>query len=459
MHSYRKVNIFSYIVAISVFIFLISVSLSSYLSDKKPKNIILITIDTLRADHLGVYGYDKRTSPNINEFAEKSLVFTSAISQASWTPPSLASILSSTNPTEHGVIDWDSLYNPKVKFLGEIASQLGFQTAFITNHPSLFLENLGINRGFKKKIILGNNSNRADEVAELSIKWLSKERKYKLPFLLWVHFFDPHEPFTPSEPFATEFLDKFDENNYENVPICDKELYFGFDCISPYIVQQGITNINYYVSLYDAEIAEVDSAIGKIIKYLKKSNLLKNSVVLITADHGEIIKRCNNNIKKCIYFSHGTFLYQELIRVPLILHLPNEQKQIIKKQQVASIDILPSLFYLLGLPKIDSFKGINIFSFNEMQDNRKIMAFEMRNNWSAVLFKEWKLINYSNDTELFNLKNDPFETNNLSLIIENKKLQQSLLRYSMKNMHQNYNKEILLDNAFREKLSALGYLE
>jgi len=452
----KKIIYFFSILSISIL--LISIALSSYISEKKPKNIILISIDTLRADHLGIYGYKAGTSPNIDKFAKESIIFTNAIAQASWTPPSLASILSSTNPTEHGVINWDSLYNPKVKFLGEIASQLGFQTAFITNHPSLSLENLGINKGFQKKIILTNNSNRANEVAELSIKWLSKERKYKMPFVLWIHFFDPHEPFTPSEPFATKFLQNLNEDNFENIPICKEEFYFGLNCISPYIVQQGINNIYYYTALYDAEIAEVDDAIGNLLNYIKKAKLLNNSIIIITSDHGEIIKKCSKALNQCIYFSHGTFLYQELIRIPLILHMPNEEKQIIKKEPIASIDILPTLFYLLGLPRVDSFQGINFFSTNK-NINRKIMSFEMRNHWSTVIFQEWKLINHLHEAELFNLKNDPQEEYNLSSSIQAKDLVKILKTYSMKNMHQNYNKEIVLDNAYREKLNALGYLD
>lgn len=462
MAKNRKINKAStLLICCCCILFLLSVIVFSYFGESRPKNILIITIDTVRADHVGVYGYFPDVTPNIDAFARQSVVFWNAIAQASWTPPSLASILSSNYPNDHGVADWDSLYNPKIRFLGEKAAQYGFQTAFFTNHPSLALDNIGFTRGFAKKVILQNNSNRADEVAELTNRWLGKERKWRQPFIAWVHFFDPHEPFTPSEPFATKFLNKLDEKKAENVPVCSEESYYGFDCIAPYIVQQGITNLQYYSLMYDAEIAEADAAVGKIINYAKKIGLWNNTVIIVASDHGEIIKRCGLWENKCVYFSHGTYLYQELLRVPMIVHVPNIKDMTIVKNNVATIDIVPTVLNLLGIPRDNLMRGVSLFPFDTGRRDRQIFSYEMRNKWMAVFYDRWKLIYYPDYVELFDLKSYLSDYDNIAgdKSLKLNDIEHMLTKVAKKNLYQKYDKTIVLDKYYREKLSALGYAQ
>lgn len=427
----------------------------------KPLNIILISIDTLRADHMGIYGYKRETTPNMDAFAKESILFMNAYSQASWTPPSLASILSGIYPNEHGVGDWNNIANPKVKFLMDRLPKNSYNSAFITNHPSLFLENLGFTKGYDRKIIYKNNYERADKVTKSAIKFLQQVVGAKKPFILWVHYFDPHEPFEPSEPFCSNFIQKYkNEIPYETTSICEIESYYGLNCISPYIIRESNTNVNYYSLLYDAEIAEVDFSIGQLIEQIKKLKLMNNTIIVITSDHGEIIKRCNVLNDKCVYLSHGTFLFNELIHVPLILHIPNQNKSIIVNDNVATIDILPTLSYLNKDISKEGYNGVSLLPINEINKLRKIYSYEIRLKWIASLYKRWEFIKYDNFSEFYKINNSDDELINfpnfyepipskICKILENSMDERDSVKFS---------KQGELDEELVDKLNSLGYI-
>ncbi|OGF59537.1 MAG: hypothetical protein A2Y62_03555 [Candidatus Fischerbacteria bacterium RBG_13_37_8] len=427
---------------------------------KKSVNVLIITVDMLRADRMGIYGYERNTTPVLDAFAKENMLFKKAFSQASWTPPSLATIFSGSYPTEHGISDWNSLANPKVKFLVDRLPKNYYQTAFITNHPSLLLDNLGFTKGYDKRIVLKSNDDRASKITRLSIEWLQKAVKRKKPFILWTHYFDAHEPFTPSEPFKTNFLTQYlGELPNENVSVCEEENYYGLNCLAPYIVEKGNTNLNYYSLLYDAEIAEVDSAIGELIESVKKLKLMENTIIVITSDHGEIIKRCEIQQDKCIYMSHGTFLFHELIRVPLILHVPGQKGGITVPDNVATIDVLPTLSYLTDTIANEKFRGLSLLPINKINKYRKIYTYETRLNTIASVYRDWEFIkydtysefykfnNFSDEIVLFPNENEP-ATSRLIGILENSVRG----RLSTK-----YFEEIKLSDPYVEKLNSLGY--
>lgn len=449
------------ILVIIFFIFLFALGAFSKFYAAKPLNIILISIDTLRADHMGIYGYKRETTPNIDAFARENILFMNAYSQASWTPPSLASILSGVYPNEHGVGDWNNIANPKVKYLMDRLPKNVYNSAFITNHPSLFIEELGFTKGYDRRIIYKNDNERADKVTRSAIKFLQQVVGAKKPFVLWVHYFDPHEPFDPSEPFRSNFIQKYqNEITYESAPICEIESYYGLDCISPYIIRKNNTNVNYYSLLYDAEIAEVDFSIGQLIKLIKKLKLMDNTIIVITSDHGEIIKRCNVLQDKCVYLSHGTFLFNELIHVPLILHIPNQNKGIIVNENVATIDILPTLSYLNKDISKEGYNGVSLLPIKEINKYRKIYSYEIRLKWIASLYKRWQFIKYDDFNELYRIHNSDDElikfpnlyepiASRICAILEN-----SLDgRDSVKFLKQGELDEHLIDN-----LNSLGYI-
>jgi len=426
---------------------------------KKHYNIVLITIDMLRADRLGIYGYDKNTTPHLDEFARKNIVFMNAYSQASWTPPSLASILSGTNPNVHGIGDWDNIANSQVKFLTKRLPAEIYNTAFITNHPSLFLDNLGYTTNYNRRIVLRNDE-RAAQVTKLAIGWLNRNLSSKKAFSLWVHYFDPHEPFTPSEPFRSDFLKNYGNNTQSNeAPVCEKENYYGLDCIAPYIIVDGNADVNYYSLLYDAEIAEVDYAIGELLRQIEKMKLMDDTIIIITSDHGEIIKRCGVLGNKCVYLSHGTFLFNELIHVPLILHIPGQNKFVKVFENVATVDILPTLSYLIKDMDNQGYNGVPLLPLDKLNKYRKVYSYEIRLNWIASIYKKWEMISYRDFKELYRIDGDKDELIEFPNLYEpvSSRISQILSDSLQGKTSIKYWKEKKMDKQIMENLNSIGY--
>jgi len=264
-------------------------SISSTLSPLKLEemNIILITIDTLRADHLECYGYDKVKTPEINRLANEGILFEHNIVQAPLTLPSHASILTGTYPLHHGVRDNGGFYLSENHLtLAESLKNIGYTTgAFVA--AFVLDSHWGLDQGFDyyydnfdltkyKTVSLDSVQRRGDEVLAEVYKWVEDQSQQK--FFAWIHLYDPHTPYDPPEPYKTE---------YKGRPL----------------------------GLYDGEIAYVDQLMGEFRDFMDKKELLDNTLVIFTADHGESLGEHKES-------AHGFFIYDSDIRVPLIMRLP-----------------------------------------------------------------------------------------------------------------------------------------
>jgi choline-sulfatase len=428
----RKQKLFIFILFFFVFIGEIRFL---YCSNKSEKlNILLITLDALRPDHLGCYGYKRNTSPNIDKLVKEGVLFTQAISQASWTCPSLYSIITATYSSTHGVNFWDQLLSPSVFTLSQILKKNDFYTCFISGHGALSRFNLGFD-SFKD--ISGN----AEQITREAIQIFEKNKNKK--FFLWIHYMDMH----------------------------DKSL--GIPEEKHYIKNVTKEEINNYIFEYDKSIRYVDNQIALLLRKLKELELYRNTILIITADHGQEI--CEHEL--C--FNHGGFLWDSVIKVPLIIFctkfLPKNR---IIRQQVQHIDLFPTICDILRIKKPKTIEGRSFLSLIKGKDNLPDYAFsEHKENdgdlsTGAPVFTKlsirssvWKFIYtygpHGEEYELYNLKNDSQELNNLANL---EKEQFKFLKAKLEEWMNRAKPEITslakpLDKETKERLKSLGYLQ
>ncbi|MFZ0797916.1 MAG: sulfatase-like hydrolase/transferase [Terriglobales bacterium] len=280
-----------------------------------PPNVILITVDTTRADRMGFLGSKRGVTPNLDALARRSVVFTHAYSQAPFTAPSHATILTGTYPQFHQVEDFQVPLWKGLPFAPAILKAHGYQTAAfvgsIVLDPSQGLA-VGFRRGFDTydagfhiahpgEDHYTSTDRRAAVVVEHALAWL--EKRPAGPFFIWVHLYDPHFPYEPPEPFLSR---------YKSAP-------------------------------YDGEIAYSDSALGKLFSYLRTHGLFENSAIAMMSDHGESLGDHGEEF-------HGFFLYDATIHVPLLIKLPGDRfagERI--ETHVGLVDVLPTILQAVGI--------------------------------------------------------------------------------------------------------------
>ncbi|HPQ68645.1 MAG TPA: sulfatase [bacterium] len=295
-------------------------------------NILLISIDTLRADHVGCYGHTRDTTPMIDHLASEGMIFDRAISQSSWTLPSHVSMLTGFYPIEHGcnVVQGITLSN-KVTTLAEYLLEAGYHTMAVTS--SHFVSPIyNLDQGFED---FSYNQSTAERLIRVAAKRIDTEAKR--PFFMFLHLFDPHDPYTPPE----EFRDMFVKENELRV----------VDGFVDHAVNKhghltyGSRELDILERLYDAEIRFTDDQLGFLFNHLWNSSVLNNTIVIITSDHGESFGE-NNEI------GHGSALYSQQIHVPLIIRFPPRIPGGTRSNRLveASTQLLPTILDLAGLP-------------------------------------------------------------------------------------------------------------
>ena len=299
---------------------------------KKPgPNILLITIDTLRADHLSCYGYSRLTSPHIDRLARQGVRFQSAYSPVPLTGPAHSSLLTSVYPQQHGatINGMKISAKPRPVTLAQLLRRNGYRTgAFVSAWP-LKKSILGLGRGFgvyNEKFSyhykLVNAARRADEVTAAALQWLQKPRRR--PFFLWVHFFDPHSPYEVHK----EFTDLAANTGAPSSPRLDP---------------QRNQEVAQRIFAYDSEIAFTDHHVGKLLHELENLKLRDKTLIVLTADHGE-------NLGENGYVGHGDRIDQPIVHIPLIFSYPG----VIPAGKVANenaslVDVMPTVLEYAGI--------------------------------------------------------------------------------------------------------------
>src|SRR5580658_4803579 len=294
----------------------------------KPPNIILITLDTTRADRMGFLGSKRGLTPNLDALARQSVVFMRAYAQIPLTTPSHAVLLTGTYPQFNHLDGLVQPLRPELPYLPDLLHQHGYHTAAFVG--SMVLDPAtsaapGFDRGFDVYDADFHNpqpgedryhslERRAEDVANRAMGWLSQNSQG--PFFLWLHFYDAHEPYDPPEPFKTHYASE------------------------PYV----------------GEIAYADSVVGSVMEVLHRHGLYQNTVIAIAADHGEAFGEHGEKF-------HGMFLYDETIHVPLLLKLPGEKfagKRV--EARVALADVAPSVLEAASVPVPAAMQGQSLFS-------------------------------------------------------------------------------------------------
>ncbi|PIU42228.1 MAG: hypothetical protein COS99_01085 [Candidatus Omnitrophica bacterium CG07_land_8_20_14_0_80_42_15] len=388
-------------------------------SVKNDVNILLIVIDCLRADHLGCYGYERQTSPNIDSIAKEGILFKNCYAQASWTRPSVASLLTSLYPGVHMAVYDNSILPDEVITLPEILKKEGYVTYGYVATPVL-KKIFNFDQGFdffddyrmRDKIhhVILQNLSFMQKVTGKSFTWLDRKNakadndriigwleKYKdQNFFMFIHCMEPHWPFSLPRPYRNLF--SYDSNSDEED----------------------------YVALYDAEIHFADTYIGELLKKLKTLGIYNKTLIIITADHGQSLGEHNN-------WRHGQTIYQEVLSIPLIIKYGKAHpKGKVISQWVRSIDIMPTILDFLNVPCKSYLDGVSFLQLMENEIDTELFEYGFidedfdrsrfvlkgiikNDGWKYIytIKSECRDIKNSGREELYNLTSDPYELNNL----------------------------------------------
>jgi arylsulfatase A-like enzyme len=313
-------------------------------SNKYPgANVILILIDTLRADHLGCYGYSRNTSPEIDKLANEGIIFKNMLAQTSWTLPGTASILSGLYPKNHGANTSKDRLSEEINLLSEILGKHGYHSyAFVGN---LYVTPVfGFDQGYKKFFSFPdlNLHTTSDKINDLLLKFIQQLEDTSNNFI-YVHYVDPHAPYIPKE----KHFSKSNKGIFSIDFFRSKAIYNMSEEMRSRVIEEMI-------NAYDDEILFNDKMIGNLLQALKKKNMYSNSLIIITSDHGEEFFEHEG-------LQHGRTLYEEQLNVPLIIHLPDKVHRPIYK--IANqVDIYPTILSLLGIPIPEYIDGINLLN-------------------------------------------------------------------------------------------------
>jgi len=300
-------------------------------------NIVLITLDTTRADRMGFLGSERRLTPNLDALAGQAVVFSRAYAQVPLTTPSHAVILTGTYPQFNHVNYMGDPLGKALPFLPDILHRNGYRTAAFVGALVLDPKKLapGFERGFDiydagfHRRRAGEDhynslERRGEEVVSRALAWLGKRPAG--PFFLWVHLYDPHDPYSPPEPYKTRYHDE----------------------------------------PYDGEIAYTDSAVGKLVSALRTRGLVDSALIAIMADHGEAFGEHGEN-------HHGIFLYDETIHVPLLVKLPLQHSAMKVATRVGLVDVAPTILRSAHLPVPAAMQGESLLSFMKLEPTRASM--------------------------------------------------------------------------------------
>lgn len=302
-------------------------------------NVLLLTVDTVRADHLSSYGYARETTPSIDRLAAEGVLFSNVYAQRSGTWPSLTSILTSRHPRSHGVRANGEQLDPAVQTIAELLAARGYTTAaFLCNMIN------APNRGFAEK--QGFKTGDRDAAALRAVlPWLESNRDRS--FFLWVHLMGPHDPYTPGRGFSRKF-----DTGYRG-PLDGKRLTL--DAIYQGRLRLSRRALAHIISRYDAKLAEVDSRVGAILDQLDRLDLADRTLVVFGSDHGEELYDHN------FYFLHSASIYASALHVPLIVRLPGVLPAGARVDAVSeNLDIAPTIFELLEVPTPAEFEGASL---------------------------------------------------------------------------------------------------
>jgi len=347
-------------------------------------NIVLIIVDTLRADRLGCYGYDADTSPVIDKLSLDGVLCENVFAQRSITWASVTSIMTSQYPAVHRVRENGAEIDPELNTLAKELGQQGYVTAaflgnmLTANHPG-FQEMHTVPK-------LSNNAERDVWVTDTAIDWIHSQRRK--PFLMWLHYMAPHKPYEPPEEYWRRFDPDYDGEIDGRSETLDRITLEKID-----LPERDVQHVN---ALYDACVRFTDDQIRRVLSVLEEAGLSEDTIVILTADHGEELYERNH------YFYHGCSMYDSALHIPLIIRWPTRlEKGIRTPRLLESMDLAPTVLELLSIPAPESYQGNSFASAFEEQsvpsEAKAITFSEWQDKMATVRTDRWRYVSNPED--------------------------------------------------------------
>ncbi|MDP7975713.1 MAG: sulfatase family protein [Thermoprotei archaeon] len=380
---------------------------------------ILIVIDTLRADHLGCYGYAKNTSPSIDKLARESTVFLNDTATDVPTQPSFTAMMTGKRGIKTGVVSHSphETIGDEVPLLQQLLASKGYVTGAVS---TLYIMKKYFSRGFHYYMnpVAGNPSRiqrvQAEEINAMALPWI--EQHQKEDFFLFVHYWDPHTPYMPPEKYRKMFYDGVynDPSNHSLDELKSTPLWYHHLTWLKEAGYADVTDLNFIISQYDGEIRHVDDAVGELIQKIDDLGLTDDTAIFLTADHGESMGEHG------FYFDHAD-VYETTIHVPLMIRMPGIFPAARVSELVQGIDVTSTILKMAGLSPTDP-EGLDLRDVATGAKGRETV-YSNQALWTAkrmIREKRYKLILTYEATywptprlELYDLDNDPKEEKNI----------------------------------------------
>jgi arylsulfatase A-like enzyme len=454
-------------------------------------NVILITLDTVRADHLSSYGYSRQTTPNLDRLA--ATVYDHAIASSNWTLPSHASILTGVSPRRHGAHDHKggvaqaSAISPSVPTMAELLKARGYRTSAVVANVAVLLPGFGVSRGFDSydlaapdyvagpqdpryllssvvrnlaSVLMRQQASLADadkvnRRADLELREAARQQK---PLFLWLNYMDAHTPYVPPSPFDTRYPGKSADFDWSAFPHLVEEVS------GPHGRPLTSRESAHLVSQYDGALSYLDDRLQRLFDRLRELHLYDDSLIVVTSDHGEALG-------EGMMLTHGLSLYQSQVSVPLIVKYPGARVRTRVAAPVSSVDILPTVLDVVGVPAPADLEG-QLLEAAGTTPARWVTSESYRPRGEgftstddgpdemALFSGPWKLIvGGSGAIELYNLASDPGEQRNLSGRVPISRAWLNDVRTAMDEARRGGHTDAPpLDDDAVERLRALGYL-
>jgi arylsulfatase A-like enzyme len=320
-----------------------------------PRNAILISIDTLRPDHLGCYGHERDTSPALDALAARGVRFADATAAAPWTLPAHATMLTGLYPSHHGVKDHETRLPDAVVTLAEEFAARRFRTLGVVNTWNVGAPQFQLAQGFQRfhyvpeteedeQTLRMRTRNGARDVIARAREFLLADGGEE-PFFLFLHFYDAHTDFTPRAPYRERFVEPYQGRltgrTQQLVALRDKGERFAPD------------DLRWLRQMYDAEIRQLDDTLGRFLAWLDDRGWLASSLVVVTSDHGEEFQEHGGIL-------HGRTQYQEVLRVPLLVAGPGVPAGVVIDTPVHGVDVVPTMLACMGIPVGTARDGLDL---------------------------------------------------------------------------------------------------
>ena len=416
-------------------------------------NVLLLTIDCLRADRLPCQGYDRPTMPQLCQAAQRGVLFERAMSQSSWTKPSMATLFTSVYPHNHKANDWEASLSPKLVTWAEALRSVGYHTVAYQTNPFVS-KGRGFAQGFREYHFRGTG--KADELVSSIISKLKALRQGRRVFG-YVHFMDAHEPYHVTEAYYKMFdhgyAGRLPPLKFARAPDVRTRRFFPDEA-----------DRKHAADLYDASLRLVDDQLGRLFDFLDTSGLGARTIVVVLSDHGEEFWEHGG-------FEHGHTMYQELLHVPLIVLHPRLSAGPVRvRQLVRLIDVYPTVMGMLGLEAPPTAMGEDltpqILGGASTPIDRQALA--EANIYGpprlALQTDRYKLIEQADGTkpELYDLSDDPNEQRDLTVSPASTKRLKSMKRALdtiRRTGRVTAGKRKPLPPGIRRQLESLGYIK